>query len=177
MMKRDKTLLLLGILRSHQSHGYELHALLSSPLAPIAIGKANAYQILNQFEESGWVTASEEREGNRPPRRVYTLTPAGEEVFQKLLRERLTVHTPANHADSVSLNFLDLLPVAEAVALLSVRLDAVQQRLDEIQEQTSEGTDGHYGVEYLLNYAQFERDWLQELIGRLNARVQEPGSH
>lgn len=173
MLKHDKTLLLLGILRSHQIHGYELHALLSSPVVPIQIGKANAYQLLNQFEERGWTTAHEENEGNRPPRRVYSLTSIGEEVFEKLLCERLAVHIPTIHADAISLNFLSLLPTAEVVALLSRRLDIMQQRLDELHEQVIDDAETHYGVDYLLKHARFERDWLVELIDKLAAQIQE----
>jgi DNA-binding PadR family transcriptional regulator len=171
-IKTDKTLFLLGILRSHQSHGYELQALLSSPLAPIQIGKANAYQLLNGFEKNGWVTGHEEREGNRPPRRVYSITSDGENTFQALLRERLGTHSLSIHADAVSLNFLSLLPATEAVALLSQRLEAVQARLDELRAQGAEDAGEHYGVDYLLKHTQFEADWLGELIDRMNMQDQ-----
>jgi DNA-binding PadR family transcriptional regulator len=122
------------------------------------------------------VTATEEREGKRPPRQVYALTPAGEEVFQKLLRQRLATHVPTDHADAVSLNFLSLLPAAEAVALLSRRLDVVQQRLDELQEQAVEDAETHYGVDYLLHHVQVDRDWLRKLIDKLAAQIQESGT-
>jgi len=171
-IRQDKTLFLLGILRSHQSHGYELSALLSSPLAPIQIGKANAYQILSGLEKRGWVMGHEEREGNRPPRRVYAVTPDGEEAFQSLLRERLGAHSPPDHPDAVSLNFLSLLPPVEAVALLSQRLEAVQARLDELSAQGAEEAGEHYGVDYLFRHAQFEHGWLSELIEKLAAQAQ-----
>ena len=163
----DKTLFLLGILRSHQSHGYELQALLQSPLAPIQIGKANAYQILKRLEARGWVTAAEEREGNRPPRRVYSITASGEEAFQALLRTRLHTHVPSVHANAVSLNFIALLPPAEAVELLSQRLEVVQAQLNELTAQIGEGAEEHYGVDYLLQHSRFEHKWLNELIERL----------
>jgi DNA-binding PadR family transcriptional regulator len=171
MIKQDKTLLLLGILRSHQSHGYELNALLESPVVPIRIGKANAYQILSQLEARGWVTSTEERQGNRPPRRVYAVTPAGEAEFERLLRKRLAVHIPDDHADAVSLNFLSELPPDEGVALLSERLHAVQQRLDDLRAQDVEGAEVHYGLDCLLKHAQLERDWLQALVNKLSGEV------
>lgn len=171
-IRDDKTLFLLGILRGHQSHGYELQALLNSPLAPIQIGKANAYQILRRLEEDGWVTSHEEREGNRPPRRVYAVTPGGEEHFFVLLRQRLGIHVPSVHADAVSLNFLALLQPAEAVALLSQRLEAVQVRLGELRAQVGEDAGEHYGVGYLLQHAQFEHAWLSGLIEKLTEQDQ-----
>lgn len=172
MLKEDKALLLLGILRSHQSHGYELNALLESPLVPIRIGRANAYQLLNSFEEQGWVAASEERDGNRPPRRVFVLTPLGEDEFQRLLRARLASHMPADHANAVSLNFVSLLPQLEAVALLSQRLETIQRLLDDLKEQVIDGTGDHYGVDYLVKHAYFEKEWLEDLIDRLAAGVE-----
>ena len=171
MNRQDKTLLILGILSSHQSHGYELYSLLSSPMMPIHVGKANAYQILGRFEKDGWVTVTEEREGNRPPRRVYSLTTSGEEAFQRILRERLASHTTNDHADAVSLNFLSLIPTEEAVKLLSERLEAVQQKLDSLAEQVTEDAAPHYGVGYLLDHTVFERDWLQGLINRLASQT------
>lgn len=167
MIREDKVLLLLGILISHQSHGYEIQSLLDSPTMPIHIGKANAYQILGQFEDSGWVTASEERIGNRPPRRIYTLTASGEEAFQRILRKRLASYTATDHANAVSLNFLSLLPTEEAIELLSLRLAGVQKKLDTLVEQVTEDAAPHYGVNYLVDYTYFERDWLRSLIERL----------
>lgn len=171
-LQHDKTLFILGILRSHQSHGYELQALLNSPIAPIRIGKANAYQILSRLEAKGWVTAREEREGNRPPRRVYAVTADGEAHFQTLLHARLSTHTPSIHADAVSLNFLSLLPPAEAVALLSQRLEAVQTRLGELRTLVGDDAGEHYGVDYLLQHTRFEHAWLRELIEKLNVQIE-----
>ena len=34
------------------------------------------------MEQDGWVTFREEQEGNRPPRRVYKITPEGATAFQ-----------------------------------------------------------------------------------------------
>lgn len=177
MNTTDKELLLLGILRSHQSHGYELNSLLTSSLIPIKLGKANAYQILKRLSERGWITAQEEREGNRPPRRIYSITPAGEEMFQNLLRERTASHVPAVHADAVSLNFLDLLPKKEALNLLSQRMEALERQLNELQELTAEGTGVHYGVAFMLKHAEFELNWLSGLITELAAETENDESN
>jgi len=169
MNTTDKELLMLGILRFHQSHGYELNAILQNPTMPIQIGKANAYQILNRFVERGWVTSTEEQEGNRPLRRVYTVNEEGEKVFQRLLRERLATHVPSVQADAVSLNFLDLVPRDEALELLAQRLEALKQQLAELQGEAVEGADVHYGYDFMLKHAEFELNWTEGLITKLSA--------
>ena len=94
--------------------------------------------------------------------------------FRAFCRERLASHVTTDHADAVSLNFLGLLPVDEAVMLLSKRRDALQWRLDELNEQTVEGAEAHYGVRYMLSHAQFELDWLTALIDELTAQSAAP---
>lgn len=175
--KDDKELFLLGLLHGHDSHGYELNTLLAHPTAPIRIGKANAYQILARFEDRGWTTVTETRDGNRPPRRVYTLTPAGEEAFNRMLRSRLATHAPTEHANVVALNFLELLPRAEVLVLMTQRLAAAQSYVRELRLAAGDDAGQHYGVDYLLRHAEFEERWLTDLIADLSAQAEADSLH
>ena len=74
------------------------------------------------MEKDGWVTHIQEQEGNRPQRRVYSVTEDGEAAFYRLLRENLSTHPSPEFPGVVGLDFLYMLPSEEAVSLLEKRL-------------------------------------------------------
>lgn len=166
----EKKLLILGLLLSHGMHGYQLNELLQhNPGTPISLKKSNAYKLLNDMEKDGWVTHTQEQEGNRPQRRVYSVTEEGEAAFYRLLRENLSSHPAPEFPGVVGLDFVYLLPAEEATTLLETRLTFVKekfQRLDNIEEGIRQS---HLASEYLLQFYANEIEWLSEIINRLHA--------
>ena len=164
----EKRLLLLGLLLSHGMHGYQLNEVLQhNPGIPIALKKSNAYKLLNDMEMDGWVTHQEEREGNRPPRRVYTVTKEGEAAFYRLLRKNLSTYPTPEFPGVVGLDFVYALPAEEVVALLEERhqvIEASFQRLDGVSAKIRQS---HLAIEYLHHYYATELQWLAEIISRL----------
>lgn len=167
---RDKNLLLLGILSMHSVHGYQLNEFLQAPTNAIQIGKANAYRLLEQLEQKGWVTHKEEREGMRPPRQVYSITPQGQAEFDRLLRERLAEHEPGEHPDGVSLNFIGALKPKKAGALLKRRLELLEARFAALDEFPSDVRAAHPGLDYLIRQSELERDFISGLVKRLKRK-------
>lgn len=164
----EKKLLLLGTLRSHEMHGYQLNEMLSQSVGlPIKLTKPNAYKLLNKMEQDGWITYREERSGNRPPRRVFKITDKGEIVFQKMLRDSLAAYSIPEFPSTVGFNFLELLPRDEAVTLLQQRREKVISLYDEMTEIPDEMREAHLSVEYLYRFYQTEIAWLDEAIVRL----------
>ena len=86
-MTDERKLLLLGLLRQVDMHGYMLNAHLGTA-TPISLKKPTAYNLLERMEQDGWVTHRDEPTGDRP-RRVYSVTGQGEQMFQDLLRQQL----------------------------------------------------------------------------------------
>ena len=124
----EKKILLLGLLLSHDMHGYQLNEILQhNPGTPISLKKSNAYKLLNDMEKDGWVTHTQEQVGNRPQRRVYRVTEEGEAAFFHLLRENLASQPSPEFPGVVGLDFLYLLPTDEATALLETRLHLVEE--------------------------------------------------
>ena len=165
----EKKLLLLGILRDHEMHGYQLNEMLSQTAGiPVKITRPNAYKLLNKMEQDGWVTYREEQEGNRPPRRVYQITDKGENAFQQMLRDSLATYTPPEFPGAVGFNFLQLLPAAEAVVLLQQRREKVAAHFTDLQQIPVELREMHPGIEYLIRFYQREIEWLDEIIIELN---------
>ncbi|MGD2207106.1 MAG: PadR family transcriptional regulator, partial [Anaerolineae bacterium] len=74
--------ILLGLLMSKPSHGYELHQEFSRELGRVwRIGLSQLYAQLKQMAESGLVTVETELQANRPSRKVYHLTSQGKRAF------------------------------------------------------------------------------------------------
>ena len=166
----EKKLLLLGLLLSHDMHGYQLNEVLQqSPGLPIALKKSNAYKLLGDMEKDGWVTHVEEQEGNRPQRRVYSVTNEGKKVFNRLLRENLSTHPSPVFPAVVGLDFLYSLSAEEAVALLEQRRQVVDAKFQQLDAVSAEIRQSHLAIEYLHRYYYAETEWLNEIINRLQS--------
>jgi DNA-binding PadR family transcriptional regulator len=164
----EKKLLLLGYLLSHSMHGYQLNQVLQhSAGLPITLTKSNAYKLLSDMESDGWVTHQEEREGNRPSRRVYTVTEEGEAAFYRLLRENLSTCPTPEFPAAVGFDFVYTLPLEERVALLEQRLQAVEARFQQLDAVSDEVLSSHLTIEYLHHYYGAELEWLAKIINRL----------
>ena len=166
----EKKLLLLGLLLSHGMHGYQLNEVLQqNPGTPIALKKSNAYKLLNDMEKDGWVTHIQEQEGNRPQRRVYSVTEEGEKEFYRFLRENLSTYPTPEFPSVVGLDFLYMLPAEEAVSLLEKRRQAVDEKFQQLDGISLEIRQSHLATEYLHKYYAKEIEWLTEIISRLQS--------
>lgn len=174
----DRELLLLGLLRREDMHGYQLHAFIEENMASCTdLKKSTAYYLLDKMTERGWLEPDEEQAGNRPARRVYRITPAGEAHFQRLLRHNLMHYHEATFTGNIGLAFMDELPSDEALALL-------KQRRDELQDLvlTLDGVPVHRGslqlmIEHQQHHLHAELSWLNSLIDRLSAEADSRGQH
>ena len=110
----ERELLLLGLLRGHEMHGYQLMEFIDTQMAScVDLKKPTAYFLLDKMTAAGWIHFEQNQEGNRPPRRVYGITTEGEKAFQRLLRENLAAYEPARFISDIGLAFVDALPAEE----------------------------------------------------------------
>ena len=94
---------LLGFLREKPLHGYEIHRRMSDPegLGLVwRIKQSQLYALLGKLEENGYVTSELESQGNRPPRKVYSLTNSGSAMFMEWVKN------PVQHGREMRLNFM-----------------------------------------------------------------------
>lgn len=164
---KDKQLLLLGILNTHSLHGYELNELLKSAANAIHIGKSNAYQILANLEKDGLIKGHEERVDKRPPRTVYTITPAGQTEFSQLLQEQLARYQPFDYPDGISLNFMNVLSPEITVPLLEQRATRLAARCATFNGFSDDIRASHPGLDFLVRLTELEQSLLHELIEKL----------
>ncbi len=164
----ERELLLLGLLRRRDMHGYQLHEFIERFMQTcVDLKKPTAYYLLDKLAQAGYVAQSEEREGNRPPRRVYTLTEAGEQYFQTLLAQNLADYLPARFAGSVGLAFLDVLEAGNAAALLRQRRTVLANHLAQAQSAPPHGGSFQLVLEHQIVHLQSELTWLDVVINRL----------
>ena len=174
-MTKERKLLLLGLLRRSDMHGYLLDAHLDGSV-PISLKKPTAYNLLDRMEQDGWVEHRDEPTGDRP-RRVFSVTEKDEQTFQLLLQEQLKAFTPAELPAAVSLSFLDAIPSAEALELLQHRRQAVERYRDSLvplegDEAAHHGHHiggAHLAVEYARRFVELELRILDEVMAHLES--------
>ena len=169
----DYKLLLLGLLHRQQMHGYQLFEYIEGALAACTdLKKPTAYYWLAKMATEGLVTEETYQDGNRPPRRVYRLTPAGEEAYRALLRQNLARFLPAYFPGDAGLAFASSLPVEDVLDLLRQRRQALQAALQEARSAPEHGGSLQWVIEHQVTHLSSELDWLDRLIDRLEHPVE-----
>lgn len=164
----NKRLLLLGVLRSQEFHGYSLVDYLKNHVTGgAAIGKSNAYRLLASLEADGLTRSHREREGRRPERFVYEVTHKGERQFQRWLAEALAEDPGADQPGIAELNFLGSLPPDVAAQQLGKRRDQVAARCRQLDELPEELLPLHPAMELGRLQAEAELTWLDQKIAEL----------
>jgi DNA-binding PadR family transcriptional regulator len=130
---------LLGLLRTHPRHAYELHQLLTEGAEPLGLiwrlKQSNLYALLAKLEEAGYVASTVEWHGTRPPRKMLELTPEGRAAFTHWLE------MPVEHGRDFRLEFLAKLYFATQSGastvrdLLSMQRQACGRWITELQTQ------------------------------------------
>ncbi len=83
---------LLGFLMQGPVHGYDLHRRVEDELGVIwYMGISNIYGALKRLEQAGCVKATLSPQEGRPSRKVYRITPAGEQSFLDWVRQPVPI--------------------------------------------------------------------------------------
>jgi DNA-binding PadR family transcriptional regulator len=166
-------LLVLGLLRMQEMHGYQLAEVIESHFGDgDVIKKPTLYDTLKRLEAGGSVASRDDREGNRPPRTVYSLTAQGEQEFMDLLREHVGAYRGPDSRDEVALMFLGVLPVEETQRLLEMRKASLAETLAREPEEDPH----HHGaldpvVKRRLRHLRAEAEWLDEVLAGLTTEA------
>lgn len=171
----QERLLVLGLLKLQDMHGYQLSDLIDKRLKYLTdLKKPTLYHLLGRLEAEGLVTKTASREGNRPERFTYRLTPGGAEQFHELLQVNLQDAPNAYFADDIGLLFLSEIPAEDARASLTqkrMRVDERTRGMEHALEQHSPGTPAYYTLHHQLAHLQAERAWLDGLLSDLTGRA------
>lgn len=171
-----RKLLLLGMLRNTEMHGYQINEIVDIHFgSSMHMSKPTAYRLLDQMAEDGWILFRDEQQGKRPQRRVYTITAQGEVEFQKILRQCLANYEPPEYRSAVCLPFMDLIPGEEAVQLLSQRREGIEETLGKLR-----ANDMHHGsfqlvVDHQISHLKAELEWLNKVL--VSMKIDEEKIH
>lgn len=171
MSNRDKQLLLLGILRIQQMHGYQLRQFLDEHAGSLpALKTPTAYYTLDKMADHGLVTVRRERAGNRPMRHVYCISPDGERHFHKLLIENLSSYDAEGSADDIGVAFLDAVSEDLRRRLLEEKREKIKRRLAEVTDSLSlleNRAHHHLGLARSCYRLESDLKWIDEILARL----------
>lgn len=168
----DNKLLLLGLLRRQEMHGYGLNEFIDRQLAFCTdLKKPTAYFLLNKLASDGWIAEEQVQAGNRPTRRVYRLTEEGEAAYQRLLRENLCDYSPIISPGDIGLAFVDSLEPLEAIALLQQRRKALVGHIESIMDAPEHQGSPAWVLEHQRRYLSCELEWLDEIISKLKEKI------
>jgi len=167
----ERELLLLGLLKREQMHGYQLHEFIDSYMQTcVDIKKPTAYYLLDKMERQGLIMRTEEKEGRRPTRRVYSMTQAGEEHFQSLLRRNLAAYQQNLYPNNTGFVFLEELPRGEAISLLLDRQSLIEAKLEEAQAAPPHAGSMQYMINHQVAMLKAELIWLEGVIDHLQSQ-------
>lgn len=175
----ERKLLLLGILRQQEMHGYQLLEFIERNLAACTdLKKPTAYYLLNKMAEDGWIDDELEQEGNRPPRHVYRLTPAGETAYQRLLRENLGNYEATYFPGDFGLAFLESIEPQEAFTLLRERRSKITDALSRMTAVPGHQGSFQWVIDHQVRHLTAELAWLDEILAKVaageNSQAQQP---
>lgn len=173
----DDKLLLLGILKQSEMHGYQLYDFIEQNLTTCTtLKKPSAYFLLGKMEQEGLVQVAEQRVGNRPPRKVYGLTEKGEQLFEQWLKENLSQYTPTIFPGDIGIAFLDQIPIEQGISLLQNRLQKMQAHLAELESLPPHPGSAAYLIRHQIHHLSHEIQWLKDVLQELQAG-QLPEAH
>jgi DNA-binding PadR family transcriptional regulator len=122
-------LIVLGLLRERPLHPYEILRIMRKHRDDLrlAISVGSIYHAVERLEREGYVVPTGTgREGARPERTTYEITPAGKDEHSRRTRELLRAVQPEYPAFDVGLGQADALEADEVAALLRERLETVE---------------------------------------------------
>lgn len=171
----ERELLLLGLLRHGDMHGYQINEFINRDMVFCTdLKKPTAYYLLDKMASAGWIVERDdtsEHESNRPPRRVYSLTAEGEATFQRLLRENLASYYPVRFVGDVGIAYMDALEPGEAHALLLQRRAALAAEQTAIMSVPMHSGSLQLVIDHQARHLAAELDWLDEIIARLDQSI------
>ncbi len=169
----EHELLLLGLLAERPRHGYEIKKRIKEILSLFAgIHPTSIYYPLKILEKRGFVVNEAHKQGARPRRFVYQLTPKGKLRFKHLLTKSLLDFKRPQFTLDLSLYFLHEIDPAVARRRLRARiviLEKVAGHLRHMHESLEESQGGplsgilEHNLQMVETESQFLTRWIQDL--------------
>lgn len=182
---------LLGLLNYRPMTGYDLNSVFENSLRYFwRAQKSQIYRELKTMEGEGWVASELILQTDKPNKRVYSITPAGQQALRLWLHQPLYAHEEQLHSELLlQLFFSGALPLdinlQNIGALKSYCLAAVNA-LDQGAEQTIDSYGGalrgagdplywRFTVDYGRRYYQMCAEWADSMLEVLTEQAASGG--
>ena len=168
----------LALLRTKPMYGYEMARYFEGEdlreVCPIEQG--SLYTYLRNLEGRALVTWQEEREGPRPPRKRFALTPEGEALVEAWLREPVERLREVRFALLVKLYVLHAVDSVAEVTLVRNQLRVCEAYRERARERVAQTGDGFARLvaQSKLSAADATVDWLRDHLATLSAPAATP---
>lgn len=166
---------LLGLLKREKLTGYDLTKRFENNLVEFWHAKhSQIYPELKQLTEAGYVVYDIEISGNVLEKKVYSITPKGEEHFNNWIRQN-TIELPSFKDEfKLKMFFCDLLTKEEQIGLVTNELNLHQKKLKHLKDNAKNYAEvPTYDKEALANYLVLQGgikreemycSWLKEVL-------------
>jgi DNA-binding PadR family transcriptional regulator len=170
-------LVVLAQLLERPMHPYEIAAQMRQRghHEVIRLNYGALYGVVESLEEAGLVAAGETtREGRRPERTVYALTPAGRAMLSEWLRDVLRRPAVEYPIFAAGLALMGALPPGEVLLLLDERAQALERSVGE-QEASLDVWRGSVPrlflveSEYAVHMRRAELEWVRRLVREIRS--------
>jgi DNA-binding PadR family transcriptional regulator len=159
-------------------HPYEMQRLLRERHKDelLTLKKGSLYHAINRLARAGLIEAvSTEREGRRPERTTYGLTPEGAKELSEMLRAMVAIPRREASEFFAGLSFLVYLEPADAATQLEDRARRLEQEINELTDARKRLVTRVKRInlleeEYLLAMRRAELRWLRTVLEELQAR-------
>ncbi len=167
-------LAILSLVAEAPRHGYQIEQVIEkrSMREWTEVGFSSIYYLLNKLEKDGLVEGRTERQAGRgPARKVYHITPAGEEELRAGVLDALSM--PRRPYSSLQLGLANLprIPKAEALAGLGQYRDTLAARLEHVEATRERQQPLPYFVDAMFSHSitmiEAELKWIRQFMSQL----------
>lgn len=169
----EQELLLLGLLKESPKHGYEVKKKIKEILSIFAgVDLKSIYYPLRVLEKKGLLVKRANKQGKRPQRYVYELTPKGEARFKEMLTHSFLNFKRPQFSLDLSLYFLHYLKPDIVKRRLRARLQVLTRLSISLKETVASlrkkgPSPLVYIMEHNLQMVESESSFLSHLIQSL----------
>lgn len=162
---------ILELLDQRPMHPYELATTMRERHYDefVRLNFGSLYHTVEVLERNGWIVPAErEKEGGRPERTIYRLTPAGQEVLLGVVSEIVARPRREYLHFSAGLMFMHHLSAAEAARLLEERAQALHAVSTKLSHLLDELLKDHtrlsiIELEHKIALLEAERNWARKI--------------
>ena len=168
---------ILQLLDERPMHPYEMASTMRDRHLDmfVRLNFGTLYHTVDVLEHKGWIHPLErEKEGRRPERTIYELTPPGRQVLTRTLGELLRQPVREYPRFAAGLMFMHHLKAEDAAAHLAERAHSLEAHISKLEHIRGELNDRGLSrlslieVEHKIAMLEAERSWVRKVAGEIS---------